>query len=243
MQGSTFQSLGTRTLAAVLISHEKKFIYTKTAKTAGTSVEVYFEKYCAPSDEYQFSHSRDFMESNVGIIGARGAFDEKPKWYSHMSLKQIKAQLTNQQWSNYFKFCVIRSPFDLMISYFYFKHRDLGVKDMTKQKQLRLFRTWLQDNHVRNKNKYQINGKLCMDYFIRYEKLNEGIQDVCAKIDVPFESDRIQKLKSGYRNSEIAISEFYDARSRKIIETKFAFEIAHFNYNFEHSLAIASIEQ
>ena len=30
----------------MLISHRKKFIFTKTKKTAGTSVESVFETYC-----------------------------------------------------------------------------------------------------------------------------------------------------------------------------------------------------
>jgi hypothetical protein len=29
----------------MLVSHRKKFIFVKTGKTAGTSVEVFFEKY------------------------------------------------------------------------------------------------------------------------------------------------------------------------------------------------------
>lgn len=35
----------------MLISHRKRFIFTKTAKTAGTSVESYFEQYCMPEGE------------------------------------------------------------------------------------------------------------------------------------------------------------------------------------------------
>ena len=32
----------------MLVSHARKFIYTKTLKTAGTSVEVFLEPYCRP---------------------------------------------------------------------------------------------------------------------------------------------------------------------------------------------------
>ena len=30
----------------MLVSHQKKFIFTKTKKTEGTSVESFFEPYC-----------------------------------------------------------------------------------------------------------------------------------------------------------------------------------------------------
>jgi hypothetical protein len=36
----------------MLVSHQRKFIYTKTVKTAGSSVESYFEPYCISPEEY-----------------------------------------------------------------------------------------------------------------------------------------------------------------------------------------------
>ena len=56
----------------MLVSHRKKFIYTKTTKTAGTSIESYFEKYCLPENEWIESHDREFYIGETGIIGCRG---------------------------------------------------------------------------------------------------------------------------------------------------------------------------
>ena len=36
----------------MLVSHSKKFIFLKTMKTAGASVEIYLERYCVPLDAY-----------------------------------------------------------------------------------------------------------------------------------------------------------------------------------------------
>ena len=55
----------------MLISHRKRFIYTKTVKTAGTSVESYFEPYCMREGEWSFSHSRAEYVSEAGIVGIR----------------------------------------------------------------------------------------------------------------------------------------------------------------------------
>ncbi|KPA10844.1 hypothetical protein MHK_008953, partial [Candidatus Magnetomorum sp. HK-1] len=43
----------------MLVSHRHKFIYTKTFKTAGTSVESYFEPFCMNDGEWSRSHPRD----------------------------------------------------------------------------------------------------------------------------------------------------------------------------------------
>ena len=106
----------------MLVSHQYKFIYTKTMKTAGTSVEVYFEKYCCNPAKYKMCHSRPEEETNFGIIGARGkTISAESKWWNHMPAQQIKNQLGNDVWNNYFKFCVIRNPFDRLVSEFYFR--------------------------------------------------------------------------------------------------------------------------
>jgi hypothetical protein len=43
----------------MLISHRKRFIFFKTSKTAGTSVESFFEKFCYAEGEWKFSHARE----------------------------------------------------------------------------------------------------------------------------------------------------------------------------------------
>ncbi len=56
----------------MLVSYRKKFIYTKTAKPAGTSVESFFEQYCMPEGEWEFTHASEEYVSKEGIIGYRG---------------------------------------------------------------------------------------------------------------------------------------------------------------------------
>ena len=56
----------------MLISHRHRFIYTKTIKTAVTSVEAYFEPYCMAEGAWQESHSRAEHVSPEGIVRFRG---------------------------------------------------------------------------------------------------------------------------------------------------------------------------
>jgi len=43
----------------MLVSHLKKFIFIKSMKTASTSVEVYFERYCVADQNWVPQHHRD----------------------------------------------------------------------------------------------------------------------------------------------------------------------------------------
>ena len=74
----------------MLLSHRKKFIYTKTVKTAGTSVELYLEKYSMPEGSWKFAHYREEHISEEGIIGYRRNNATENKWYNHMPAIEIR---------------------------------------------------------------------------------------------------------------------------------------------------------
>ena len=149
----------------MLISHRKNFIFTKTVKTAGTSVESYFEKWCLPEGEWQELHFREEHISDAGIVGKRAARPSDATWYNHMSAYNIRKQLGQELWDKYFKFTVVRNPFDKLLSgYFMFNRAQRGnrylrrinrytskvigrenpINSLLHRGEIRRFRTWLQ---------------------------------------------------------------------------------------------------
>jgi len=240
----------------MLISHKHKFIYTKTPKTAGTTVEVYFDRYCAPKMNSTFPRQdRDMYEGKEGIIGFRGTtkhLDKKMKWYNHMDALQVKKQIGDEIWEDYFKFSTIRSPFDYMVSLFYYLQRHaettasskIESQEEIKKREVGLFRHWLKTEKRMNGTSkyYSIDHKPCMDYHIRYENLEGDIQEVCNELSIEFIPQEIKKLKTKFRNRNIPLSEFYDLASIEIIEARYDFEIKHFGYSFERSLEISKLK-
>ena len=106
----------------VLVSHKYKFIYIKNKKVAGTSVESFFGQFCInPEKKYDFSHSIIQSIDDYGIIGCRvlgvGINDI---WKNHKNAISIKNDLGNDKFNEYFKFCVIRNPYDVMVSLYFF---------------------------------------------------------------------------------------------------------------------------
>lgn len=211
----------------MLISHRKQFIYTKTAKTASTSVECYFEPYCMPEGDWVFQHARDEYVSETGIIGYRGRQGGETEWFNHMSAAAIRDKTGSSTWNDYFKFAVIRNPFDKLVSGYFFSTRH-GNRP---QNPVTGFREWLRGGgEIIDRHTYTIDGKICLDYFIRYESLLNGIQYVCDRLDLPFEPDRLPDLKRGFRNHGTPVAEFYDNESRAIVAEKYAFELDFFGY-------------
>src|SRR5688572_3916092 len=128
----------------MLISHRKKFIYTKTYKTGSTSVEAFFEKYCMSDSEWEARQAKRKAEeeyvvpcgsysafeieqlvekeefvSPEGIIGYSGTTLTGQKWYNRLPAAALVIMLGPEIWNSYFKFCCIRNPFDKAISMFH----------------------------------------------------------------------------------------------------------------------------
>ena len=252
----------------MLISHRKNFIFTKTVKTAGTSVESYFERYCMPEGEWGKLHARDEYISEFGIVGYRGDNSRNSIWYNHMSAAKIRKQINQVDqdiWHTYLKFTVVRNPFYKMISGFlmyekmkqdyeqnkhnysltqrlksYTKrqvlkrlHRADLIFDLAGETKIERFRSWVKKGGgVIDRDKYLINGKQCVDYFIRFEDLHQGISHVCNQLSIPFDSSQLPEFKKGRRDNKTPVEDYYDRETEMIVRKLYAWEIKRFGYDF-----------
>lgn len=213
----------------MLVSHRKQFIYTKTAKTASTSVESYFEQYCLPEGAWEFQHAIEETETPEGIIGYRGAETEGKRWFNHMSAVDIREKLGEEVWTGYFKFAVIRDPFDKLLSGYFFSQRPEG----SSQQLIAGFRRWMSaggGEAIVDRHTYTIDSKICLDYFIRYEDLENGVREVCERLGLPVDLGRLPRLKSGFRQQQVPLEAFYDEATVAIATEIYAFELDCFGY-------------
>ena len=203
----------------MLISHRYRFIYTKTVKTASTSVESFFEKFCMPDGEWTPTHARNEYESSYGVIGFRGnVMPSSVKWWNHMPALAIQELVGHEIWDSYFKFCVIRNPFDKCISAFchFGKNHRMGkmvrldeMLDRTmSSEQLRFF-DYIQKAAPVDRDKYLINCKFCIDDIIRYESLEADIERICRRIGLPFERECLPTFKKGIRSPDATVESLY----------------------------------
>jgi hypothetical protein len=230
----------------MLVSHTKQFIFTKTAKTAGTSVELYFEPWCMPEGQWEPLHERDEYESETGIIGYRGFDSSGKRWFNHMSAAKIRALLGEELWNSYFKFCVVRNPYDKLVSAYHHNERRrsepwsranyryklrMALRPKFGSNDIERFRSWISHGGgMFDSDKYLIDGKVCVDYFIRFESLLDGIRHVCDELGLPYEPERLPQLKAGMRPGKHGIADYYDAKTIETVKKRFAFEIETFGY-------------
>jgi len=83
---------------------------------------------------------------------------------------------------------------------------------------------------VNDRDKYVINGELCIDDFIKTVKIKRGIKSICRTLNIPYEPKRIPRLKRSDRPSSLSLNDYYDKHTAKIISDKCRYEIDVFGY-------------
>ena len=113
----------------MIISYKHRFIFLKTRKTAGSSIQSSLSTVCGDEDIIVGDDMVDGknIERNIGA-----AFSRNP----HVNLKQMRIAFTEEEWRSFFKFTFVRNPWDLVVSRYHWerKGKHCSVAD---------FRAWL----------------------------------------------------------------------------------------------------
>lgn len=226
----------------MLVSHREEFIYTKTYKTASTSIEVLFEPYCLPEGEAELSHERDEKVTKAGIVGCRGCDGKHAKWYNHMPAYEIKKKIDRKSWNSYYKFCGVRNPFDKAVSMYndVRSSRSKGYINGILRGKVASQNTYLLKKDFErfvktfksDKSKYVIDGQLCVDAVIFFESLKHDIDKIAKAIGLNTSHAMLPRLKSKNRINEYESYRYYNEDSKRYIKEEFEFEINTFGYTF-----------
>jgi hypothetical protein len=234
----------------MIISHSHKFIFIKSEKTAGTSLESALSQYCSGDDVVtpinDYRHNRDesgrFMHQSMN---AEEFIKLDLPNLQHVDAATIKRMVPDDVWNNYFKFSITRNPWDRIISDFFWKKRQDPEMQPKKRfyhylgvplNELGILKTkfdeFLRSGQWTNNDRFYILGdELCVDHAIRYERLSEDFAEICSKLGL--ENCSLPRLKSGMRKKTHHYSEYYDEESKSIVAEKHKNDIRFFGYKFE----------
>ena len=199
-----------------MINHKHKFIFIHIPKCAGTSVERAF-------------NGKDGWDNNNKL------------WKQHATIKQIKNFYTTpKQFNTYFKFTIIRNPFDRIVSSYHWLapkvkaeiNNNTFYDFVTRQG---AFKYLLFDKEFYLKeNRYHQIKSICdyilpikhIDYIARLETLEKDWMYICDKLNININLPYIHKQRrKPYR-------EYYNKITREIIEERYKTDLYLFNYKF-----------
>jgi hypothetical protein len=232
----------------MIISHKHRFIFIKTVKTAGTSVEVFLSQQCGPDDIVTpiYPHVEPHVARNFtgyfnpipeiyssrgqGFKGSVKDVIKRRRFYNHISALKVRSRIARTTWKNYFKFCIERNPWDKTVSHYY-NERWLSLHQLS-------FDAYLSRQQFAGT--CPLNYPLYIDYqknvlvdrIVKYENLTHELREVFDLLGVPFSGSLAAKAKSEYRPSRRPYQEMYTEEQKNIVQKVFDIEIRMHGYAF-----------
>ena len=180
----------------MIVSHLHRFIFIKSRKVAGTSIEVFLSQFCGEQDIItplgadetlrQGMGGRNFWFSTPGrgnrLLRLWGEMIGRPSigyrgFFPHIPAKEIRRLLGQQAWSDYYKFTIERNPWDRQVSLYHWHYRKRKAKPSFDL----FIRSPFHRKISSNFDTYAIDGEIAADYVCRYETFEEDLTHVLKR--------------------------------------------------------------
>ena len=233
----------------MIVSHTHRFVFIKTAKTAGTSMMILLSHLCRDGDLITDLNDDDIaLGRRLGYSSPTGLktivetqrfrawrlmkqYHGDPKFMKtsgrklrkNLSAYAAMQYLGRETWNGYFKFCFERNPFDKAVSLYFWHTRDLEVRP-----EVNSYIQGMPRSRLSNWDLYTIDDRVAVDFVGRYENLEDDLRRIMSRLGLsdyalPVAKGDAQKQRQHY-------SRLLDADTRRHIETVCGREIAELGY-------------
>jgi hypothetical protein len=228
----------------MIISHKYRYIFLKTRKTAGTSLEIALSRFCGDKDIITpISDEDETVRRECGYPGPQNdsvpysryswndwkrriTRGEKQRYYNHVPASSVSPWIGANIWNSYFKFSFERNPWDKAVSLYYYLVGTTNLK-LTFSEYIRQ----RNDPAVSNYPIYTLNGQVAVDYLGRYENLDEDLATISRTLGFP-EKLILPRTKANFRKDKRPYRELYGEDEVRIISELCKKEIDLLHYAF-----------
>jgi hypothetical protein len=208
----------------MILSFAHNFVFIKTIKTASSSIEVALSQLCTGDDVVTalYPEEPSHRPRNFASLG----------FSSHMPASIILAKIGAPLWRRLFKCTVERNPWDKICSWYAWqKHLCALDEPFCEFVELCNGRNRWPYLFPASSELYSLNGEICVDYIMRYERLNEDFDTLFAgRFGLPRVA--LPRAKSGHRDRTRSYREYYSRRCKALVAERYAFEVANLGYTF-----------
>lgn len=213
----------------MIASFSRGFIFVKTKKTGGTSVEIVLSSWCSGADICTPIYAED--EKTRAEYGGRAMNflgpDGERLYFDHMPAAKIKAALP-ELWERAYKFTVERHPYEKVLSRAWWNIGRRGG-DPDKELAAEIDLAIKNRSSYYNFPRYTIDGELAVDEVIPYEQLHERLAAIADKLGTTLPAT-LPRAKGRFRRDRRPAAEILTAEQKERIyhDTKPEFDLLGF---------------
>ncbi len=230
----------------MIISHKHRFIFIKTRKTGGTSVEISLSRYAGDRDVLTpismadeplraefgkgpqnhtglFNPFSQMDGSYKSAVRAYRRFKRAKKYYNHIPAWMVRRLVGEEIWSGYTTFTIERHPMDRLMSLYYWHTRK--SPDMALETFIDTLRV---DRHF-NYPLYTENGRIITDMVIDHAALTDGLKELGERCGFTFDG-WMPNAKGGHRKDKRPADELLTPALRARVEDLFGPEFEALGY-------------
>jgi hypothetical protein len=232
----------------MIVSHKHQFIFLKTRKTAGTSIEYALRAICGDGDVITPTNARE--EAAFRGRGPQNTALPKDKWslreflgwklgrkkklrggdprtmQSHMTAAHCRRVVGEEVWGSYYRFSAERNPWDRQVSLYYWRYRTSPRKsfeEFLREEPPPILPNWLN---------YTIDDRLVVHRVIRFESLEAGYREALKDLGIDYAAAPLVSKMKGSTRPESDYRSLYTPETTDIVARWYAKEIGHFSYEF-----------
>jgi len=230
----------------MILSHSRKFIFIKTRKVSGTSMEISLSQFCGGDDIITpISYEDELVRLDLGgclpqnygdpkeqqfrdLIKARRADNPKPRhkgqFYNHVPAVEVREFAGQEVWDEYFTFSMERHPYDKVVSHVYFHARRKSNWDFDKE-----LKRILKKGYYVSYPVYSDGETPIVDFIVNYEKLQEDLARLSAKLGFDV-AEHYPQTKHTYRPDRRPGREVLSDEAKEVIyeQCKVEFDVLGF---------------
>ncbi len=212
---------------AVLLSEQHRFIFVHVPRTGGTSIKRALQPFCP---RRRYSRWQRLLDQ-LGLIRDY----RRLRFRTHSSLQDIERRIPGAVFASYFKFAVVRNPWDLLVSEYnyYFKGSELHSNRRRRRHRWR-YQAQSFPEYVRARaerpEKLQFDrlsnasGTLGLDFVARFERLADDFQRICIRLGLDATLTHVN------RSDRLDCAAYYDEATHEFVTRQWAKDIEAFDY-------------
>lgn len=215
-----------------MISHRHRCIFIHIPKCGGSSIE-----------DIIWPSKKDRTEANLWM-GLQSRYHNKYQTggLQHLLAAQIQAEVGKDIYQNYYKFSIIRNPWDKAVSQFIYMKKRQDLREYIGMSEDDYFRTYLtliqQKPHVQWEQQYKFiadeNGTLMIDFVGRFEAFEKDVSGILEtlKIRRNFLGWNVVTIPHKNKGNRAHYASYYNDETRDMVHQVFREDIDRFGYQF-----------